>query len=151
MKTPKRSRIGRRTPKLLVKALFSYTLFPRADAFKPSFLFSLAFVRNSGRGLFFLLFGRAVLPALYIGREGGRTKARAEPEAATDGLRAFGRPHFLLCLYIRRTKPLYIGRTKVLTLLLYIGEGGGGVHLKIFFNSSADSSIWALRRPPFVI
>ena len=105
-------------------------------------------------GLFFLLWGRST-PALYIEREGRRTlrlyKAKAELTTDSESLRAFGQRSVTLVLYIGRTEASVLYIRVRLTLLLYIGEGGRGISKNIFFMSARDSSISALRRPPFVV
>ena len=89
--------------------------------------------------------------ALGGGERDGCTTAKAELTADSRSLKVFGRRSVASSLYIGQTKALYIGTGGVLISYLYIGEGGVEVGLKIFFNSSGDSSILALRRRTFVI
>jgi hypothetical protein len=134
----------------LLRLCFFIPFFRKARRLQVFLPFSLALVRNSGCGLFFLSDGRRT-KALGVGKRDGCTTAKAELTTATDGLGAFGRRSVASSLYIGQTKALYIGTGGVLTSYLYIREGGVEVGLKIFFNSSADSSILALRRRTFVV
>jgi hypothetical protein len=134
----------------LLRLCFFIPFFRKARRLQVFLPFSLALVRNSGCGLFFLSDGRRT-KALGGGERDGCTKAKAELTTATNGLRAFGRRSSASSLYIGQTEVLYIGTGRVLTSYLYIGEGGRGISKNIFFMSARDSSILALRRPPFMI
>jgi hypothetical protein len=134
----------------LLRLCFFIPFFRKARRLQVFLPFSLALVRNSGCGLFFLSDGRRT-KALGGGERDGCTTAKAELTTDSGSLRVFGRRSVASSLYIGQTEALYIGTGGVLTSYLYIGEGRRGISKNIFFMSARDSSILALRRRTFVV